>query len=108
VVNHVICQRDLSLLVSDDWERELAARDLINVLDPSSMALNGVCGQTDQLGTALGEFWLKLGESTELGCADWSVIFWVREEDDPAVADEVVEVDWAIGGFGVKVWGNGT
>lgn len=104
---HVICQCNLPLLVPDNWERELAAGDLIDVLDPTSMALDSVCGQTDQLGAALREFWLKLGESAELGRADWSVILWVGEKDDPVVADEIVEVDWAICGLSVEVWGNG-
>lgn len=70
------------------------------------MALNRVCGQTDQFGATLGEFWLKLGECTELGRADWSVILWVREEDDPAVADEVMEVDRASRCLSVEVWGD--
>lgn len=72
------------------------------------MALDGVGGETDQLDTTLGELWLELGEGAQLSCADWSVILWVREEDDPFVTDELVEVDWAGGGLGLEVWGNGT
>lgn len=30
----------------------------------------------------------------------------MREEDDPVVANEVVEVDGAVGGLGVEVGGN--
>lgn len=70
------------------------------------MALNGVGTEADELHTALRELWLELGESTELSCADWCVILWVREEDDPVVADELVEVDRAGGGLGVEVGGN--
>lgn len=70
------------------------------------MALNGVCAQPDELDTALGELGLELGESTELSGADWSVVLWVGEEHNPVVADELVEVDWTIGGLGLEVWGN--
>lgn len=31
----------------------------------------------------------------------------MREEDDPVVADELVEVDWAVGRFGFKIGSNG-
>ena len=31
----------------------------------------------------------------------------MREEDDPFVADEFVEVDGAGGGVGLEVWGGG-
>lgn len=71
------------------------------------MALNCVCGQTDQFGATLCEFWLKLGECAELGRAYWSVVLWMGEENNPAVSDEVVEVDWASRCFSVEVWGDG-
>lgn len=32
----------------------------------------------------------------------------MREQDDPAVADKVVEIDRAVGGVGLEVWGGGT
>jgi hypothetical protein len=35
--SHVVGKGDLAVLVPDDWERQLAARDLINILDPSSV-----------------------------------------------------------------------
>jgi len=68
---------------------------------------DGVGRKTDQLDTALGELRLELCESTELGGADWSVIFRVGEEDYPFIADEFMEVDGASGGFSLEVWGNG-
>lgn len=33
-----------------------------------------------------------------------SVIFWVTEEDNPTVADEVMEVDRSVRGIGIEVW----
>lgn len=72
------------------------------------MRFDGVGRQTDQLDTALGEFGLELGESSELSGADWSVILGVREEDDPAVADELMEVDGAFGSVSLEVGRDGT
>jgi len=106
VVNHIVGQSDLPFFITNDWEGEVAAGDLIDILDPSSVGLNGVGGETDQLDTTLGEFWLKLCEGSELGGADWGVILWVREKDDPAIANELVEVDWAVGGVSLEVWSN--
>lgn len=103
--SHVICESDLSALVPNDREGELRAGDLINVLDPATVALDRVGRQADELCTALGEFRLELGKCTELSGANWSVILGVREEDYPFVADELVEVDWAIGGLGLEVGG---
>lgn len=105
---HVVGVSDLTVLVANDGEGELGARDLINVLDPSCVRRDGVGGQADQLNAALGELGLELGEGAELGGADGSVIFGVGEEDSPAIADELVEVDWAVGGLSLEVWSNGT
>jgi hypothetical protein len=106
--SHVIGIGNLTVLVTYDGERQLAARDLIDILDPSSMRLDGVSRETDQLDSTLSELRLELGESTELGGADWGVIFWMREEDNPLVTDELVEVDWAVGGLGLEVGCDGT
>jgi hypothetical protein len=99
--SHIVGICDLSFLITNDREGQFAARDLIDILDRSSVALDGVGvgGQTDQLDAALSELWLKLCESTELSRADWSVIFWVREENNPFVVNEFVEVDGAICGL---------
>ena len=105
--SHVIGKGDLALLVTNNWELELGSGDLIDILDPSSVRVNGVGGETDQLDTTLGELWLELGESSKLGGADWSVILWVREKDSPFVANELVEVNWAVSGISLEVWGNG-
>lgn len=85
----------------------MAAGDLIDILDPSSMAIDSIGRQTDELHTTLGEFWLKLGESAELSGADWSVVLWVGEENNPVVANELVEVDGAGSGIDIKVRSDG-
>jgi len=72
------------------------------------MGLDGVGRQTDQLDAALGELRLKLCKGTELGSADGSVVFWVGKQDDPVVANELVEVNGALGGLGLEVGGDGS
>lgn len=67
------------------------------------MALDSVCAQADELGVPLGELGLELGESTKLGGADGSVVLGVGEEDDPVVANELVEVNGTGGGLGLEV-----
>ncbi len=104
---HVIGVCDLALLVTNDWEAQLAARDLIDILDPSSVGLDGVGGETDQLDATLGELGLELCEGTKLGGADGSVVLGVGEENNPLVANELVKVDRALGGLGLEVGGNG-
>lgn len=105
---HIISQSNLSILISNYWEGQFGATDLIDIFDPSSVALNGVCRQSNQLDTSFCELRLELGESTEFGSADRSVIFWVGEEDNPLITNEFVEIDRALGGIGLEVWGNGT
>lgn len=107
MVKHVVGVGDLALLVANDGEAQLGASNLINVLDPSAVRLDGVGGETDELGATLGELRLELGKSTELGGADGSVVLRVGEEDDPVVTDELVEVDVTGGGLGLEVGGDG-
>lgn len=107
VVQHVIGVGDLALLVADDGEVQLAAADLVNVLDPALMAVDGIGRETNELDIALGELGLELCESAELGGADRGVVLGVREEDDPAVADELVEVNGALCGLRLEVGRDG-
>lgn len=62
--------------------------------------------QANELDASSVELRFEFGESTELGGADWGIVLWVREEDDPVVADEFVEVDWALGGLGLEIRSN--
>jgi hypothetical protein len=105
---HVIEVGDLALLVGDDGKSDLGAGDLVNVLDPSLVAAEGVGRQTDQLDATLGELGFKLGKSTELSGADGSVVLGVGEEDDPVIANELMEVNGTVGGLGLEVRGSGT
>lgn len=87
--SHIVRVRDLSLLVSNDGELQVAARNLVNVLDPALMAVDGVRGEANELRAALAELGLKLCEGAELSSAYGCVIFRMGEEDDPVVANEL-------------------
>lgn len=74
VVQHVVEVGNLAVLVSNDWEGKVGSRNLIDILDPSGVGVDGVGRETNELDSTLGELWLKLGKGTELGGADWGVI----------------------------------
>jgi hypothetical protein len=106
VVQHVVLERDLSLLVTNNGELQIAAADLVDILDPFAVAVNGVRGQTDQLDSSSCKFRLEFGECSEFRCADWGEIFGMREQHNPLVTDEFMEVDGPLSGLSVKVWRN--
>lgn len=67
---HVIGVGDLSVLVTNDGELEIGSSNLINIPDPICVRLDGIRGQTDKLGSTLGELGLELGECAQLGGAN--------------------------------------
>ena len=106
--SHVIDKSDLATLIGDDRKAHLGTRNLVDILNPSFMRGKGVGRQPYQFHATLGELRLHLCQRHKLRSADWSKIVRMREEDNPVVADEVVEIDWTFAGFGPEVWGNGT
>lgn len=100
---HIIRVCNLPLLVANNGELERAAADLVDVLDPSTVALDRVCRKTDQFDPPLCELGLELCESAQFSRADWGIILRVREEDDPIVADELMEVNRPAGGLSLEV-----
>ena len=107
MIQHIIQIGHLALLVPDDRELQRGAGDLVNVLDPAAVRVDGVGGQADEFDAAFREFGLEFCEGAQLGRAHGRVVFRVREEDDPFVADEFVEIDGAVGGVGLEVGGCG-
>ena len=57
------------------------------------MLVDGVCAKANELDTALCELGLQLGKSAQLGGADGGKVLWMAEEDNPLVANVVVEGD---------------
>lgn len=60
--------------------------------------------QTDHFDPPLVKFRLKLGKGTEFGRAYWGEVGGMREENGPAVSDELVEINFAMGGLSLEVW----
>lgn len=52
------------------------------------MAVHGICRKPNELDASLSEFRFKLRKGAEFRRAHWSVIFGVREENNPFVANE--------------------
>ena len=77
VVQHVIHICNLPLLVANDWESQFAARDFIDISDPSAMRFDRICRETDQFDAAFGELRFQFGKSAELRGAYWGVVLGV-------------------------------
>jgi hypothetical protein len=127
------CQFDLVLLVANDWKAQLAARKVVDILDPVFMRFNGVGRQTDQLDTTLGELRLELCEGAELAVrkavdildpvfmrfngvgrqtdqldATLGELFGVGAQDNALVTDEFEEANRDLGGLSLEVGGDGS
>lgn len=63
---------------------------------PSSVVQTGLLSRSQRVGT-----WHPREQGRNV-----RVVLWVREENDPIVANEVVEVDGTVGGLGVEVGGD--
>lgn len=104
---HVVEERDLAVLVANDGELNVATSDLGDILDPALVRLDSVGRETNRLDVTLGKLGSELSHGTELSGADGSVILRVGEENDPVIADELVEVNGTLGGLGLEVGGLG-
>lgn len=109
VVEHIVEIGHFAIFVTNYGEAEIGIGDFVDVLDlvnqvldnldrrygrayldPSAMAVDRVGREPDQLDPTLCELGLELSEGTQLRRADWCVVFGMREEDDPFVANEPV------------------
>lgn len=71
------------------------------------MAVDGVGAQAQQLDATLLELGLKAGHLAQLGGADGGVVLRMREENNPVVADVLVQINGPLGGVGLEVGGDG-
>ena len=69
--------------------------ELVDVGDPRMVMLDGVHGQRQHLRVSLGELFLELRDAAQLGGADGSEVLRMAEENAPAAAEVVVEMDGA-------------
>jgi hypothetical protein len=76
----------------------------IDIVDPSSMSFDGIRRESDQFHATLGELRLILCQSRQLCGAHGSIVFRMREQDGPFVANPLMEVDEAQGGLSVEIW----
>ncbi len=76
----------------------------IDIVDPSSMSLDGIRRESNQFHPTLGEFRLILCESRQLCGADGGVVFRMREQDSPFVTNPLMEVDEAQSGLSLEIW----
>ena len=100
---HIVELGDLKVAVADDGIVDLRALGLLDVGKPSAVAVDRIDAEPDQLGVALGEFGLDLGHVAEFRGADRREVLGMGEQDRPAVADKVVEVDRSLGGLRHKI-----
>jgi hypothetical protein len=49
VIEHTVKLRNVSVLITNDWEFKVTTSEVINVLDPSVVGVYVVCGETDEL-----------------------------------------------------------
>jgi len=47
VIEHTVKFRDVSVLITNNWEFKVTTSEVINVLDPSVVGVYVVCGKTD-------------------------------------------------------------
>ncbi len=81
------------------------ALGLFDVGGPGVVLGHGVDTEADDLAIAFFELRLQAGHVTEFGGADGGEVFGVREQNCPAVAHPLVEIDGSLGGFGGEVGG---
>ncbi len=89
--------------VADHRVVRLVSLGLLDVLGPLAMVLDRVDAEPDDLAVALLELGLEPGHVAQLGRADRREVLRVGEQDRPAVADPLVEVDRAFRGLGREV-----
>ena len=98
-----------------ELDLSLAARlgaILVDVFDPLFVLIETIGTDADDLDVSFLKVFSSPGDLTELCCADWREIVWMREQDAPRIAEPFVEVDLAqrrlcseVGSDGTKTQG---
>jgi hypothetical protein len=103
---HVVELGDGEGGVADEGVIDLEATDVLDVLAPLSVAVDGVDGEADDLCAALRELLFEACDGAEFGGADGGEVLGVREENGPAVSDPIMEVDCALCSVGGEIGSN--
>ena len=104
---HVVELGDVEIGVADHRIVRRSTLRLADVLRPFGVLVDGVDGKAHQFDAAFVEFRLQFCERTEFGGADRCEILGMREQQCPAIADPIVELDLAFGGLGLEIRGHG-
>ena len=107
-MNHAIELANCPIGVCDHGEVNLIALSLFDVFLPPLMGFYGVHGQPDDFHASFVKLWFYFSNISELGCADWSKIFGMREKDSPTASQPVMKVDLTHGSVCFEVGGNVT
>ena len=105
-MNHAIELANFPIGVCDHGEINLIALSLLDVFLPPLMGIYRVHGQPDDFHTSFIKLWFYFSNIAELGGADWSKIFGMREKDGPTASQPVMKVDLSHGGVCFEVGGN--
>jgi hypothetical protein len=103
--HHVICKSDLAVFVANDGEGHCNASNLIDIVDPSAVSLDGICGESDQFHPTLRKLRLILRQSRKLSGAYRGIILGMREENGPFVTNPLMKVDEAQCRLSLEIWG---
>jgi len=103
---HVVELGDGEGGVADEGVVDLEATDVLDVLGPLAVAVDGVDGEADDLCAALRELAFEASHGAEFGGADRGEVLGMGEENGPAVSDPFMEVDGALGGVGGEIGSN--
>ena len=103
--HHVICKSDLAVFVANDGEGHCNASNLTDIVDPSAVGLDGICGESDQFHPTLRKLRLILRQSRKLSGAYRGIILGMREENGPFVTNPLMKVDEAQCRLSLEIWG---
>ncbi|MCY1350079.1 hypothetical protein D9M69_363020 [compost metagenome] len=104
-MDHVVELGHGEVLVTDHRIVHRTALGFLDIADPLAVVADRVDGKAHHLGVALVELGLEPGHVAQLGGADRGEVLRVGEQDGPLVADPLVEVEGAFGGFCGEIGG---